>query len=177
MRVHIICSFLLFLYSSCQPQNNILKRRIESLFYCTYIMAWREISCPFLNGRSPLVNWGAYELGLDLTMARNLGENPHPFGQIPCLVDTTSGATLFESGACLNYLESVANVHGATSKERGAILSWIAWANASLDPICFLETPDGKVYVQHSFVVVENIRVLPNSHPYASYEYQPEYGV
>eukprot|EP00550_Attheya_septentrionalis_P010424 CAMPEP_0198298722 /NCGR_PEP_ID=MMETSP1449-20131203/41904_1 /TAXON_ID=420275 /ORGANISM="Attheya septentrionalis, Strain CCMP2084" /LENGTH=261 /DNA_ID=CAMNT_0044000065 /DNA_START=38 /DNA_END=823 /DNA_ORIENTATION=+ len=97
------------------------------------------------GSRSPLVNWGAYELGLDLTMG-NLGENPHPFGQIPCLVDTESGATLFESGACLNYLENVANVNGATSKERGAILSWIAWANASLDPICFLETPDGKVY-------------------------------
>jgi hypothetical protein len=105
-----------------------------SIFYC----------------RSPLVNWGAYELGLDLTMG-NLGENPHPFGQIPCLVDTESGATLFESGACLNYLENVANVNGATSKERGAILSWIAWANASLDPICFLETPDGKVYVKHPF--------------------------
>jgi len=26
------------------------------------------------------------------------------------------------------------------------VTSWISWANASLDPICFLETPDGKVY-------------------------------
>merc|ERR1719284_800868 len=29
---------------------------------------------------------------------------------------------------------------------KAAIISWIVWANASLDPICFLETPDGKVY-------------------------------
>jgi glutathione S-transferase len=122
---------------SSRPQGRVQSRSALSMSLTLYGSQ---------GSRSPLVNWGAYELGLDLTMARNLGENPHPFGQIPCLVDTTSGATLFESGACLNYLESVANVHGATSKERGAILSWIAWANASLDPICFLETPDGKVY-------------------------------
>lgn len=53
---------------------------------------------------------------------------------------------VFESGAILNYLQSKAidrGIHG--DKKASAITSWIAWANASLDPICFLETPDGKV--------------------------------
>jgi len=30
--------------------------------------------------------------------------------------------------------------------DKATMKSWIVWANASLDPICFLETPDGKVY-------------------------------
>jgi glutathione S-transferase len=93
--------------------------------------------------RSPLVNWGAFELGLDLTMG-NLAQNPHPFGQIPCLTDDDN-VLVFESGAILQYL------HGKTldklsKADAAAVTSWITWANASLDPICFLETPDGKVY-------------------------------
>ena len=96
------------------------------------------------GSRSPLVNWGAYELGLSLTMAPDLGRNPHPFGQMPCLVDEDSDATLFESGAILTYLQGKAD-EGVPEARTGSILSWIAWANASLDPICFLETPEGKV--------------------------------
>mmetsp|Transcript_19682 Transcript_19682/g.29132 ORF Transcript_19682/g.29132 Transcript_19682/m.29132 type:complete len:249 (-) Transcript_19682:90-836(-) len=92
------------------------------------------------GSRSPLVNWAANELGLDLTMG-SLHENPHPFGQIPCLKD--GDTTIFESGAILLYLNSLL---GKDDKNTGEILSWVSWANASLDPICFLETPEGKVY-------------------------------
>jgi glutathione S-transferase len=53
---------------------------------------------------------------------------------------------VFESGAILNYLQSKADGKGLSEDVRSAaVTSWIAWANASLDPICFLETPQGKV--------------------------------
>mmetsp|Transcript_20329 Transcript_20329/g.24434 ORF Transcript_20329/g.24434 Transcript_20329/m.24434 type:complete len:247 (+) Transcript_20329:59-799(+) len=96
------------------------------------------------GSRSPLCNWAAYELGLELEMG-DLSRNPHPFGQIPCLVDDDGDATIFESGAILNYLNSASET-SLTKKQQAAVLSWNAWANASLDPICFLETPEGKVY-------------------------------
>jgi len=96
------------------------------------------------GSRSPLVNWALYELGLDFKMG-DLDENPHPFGQIPCLTDDND-VIVFESGAILLYLNSLASVD-MNETQRAQILSWVAWANASLDPICFLETPDGKVYV------------------------------
>jgi len=104
------------------------------------------------GSRSPLVNWGAYEVGTEVTMG-DLARNPHPFGQIPCLTDSDAGGddddvvTVFESGAILQYVYS--NSKSAAEDpphRRAAISSWISWANASLDPICFLETPDGKVY-------------------------------
>jgi len=97
------------------------------------------------GSRSPLVNWAANELNIPLE-AGDLSKNPHPFGQIPCLTDD-NGVVVFESGAILNYLQSKANdkgIHG--DAKSAAVTSWISWANASLDPICFLETPDGKVY-------------------------------
>jgi glutathione S-transferase len=116
--------------------------------------------------RSPLVNWACYELGLsDFKMASDLSTNPHPFGQVPCLVhktgvlaDASDGekekrgeqdVVVFESGAILQYLYTL---HAQRSdsplpqSQMWSIFSWIAWANASLDPICFLETPQGKVY-------------------------------
>lgn len=96
------------------------------------------------GSRSPLVNWGAYELEVPIEMG-DLSRNPHPFGQIPCFVDEEEDATCFESGAILTYLYTNADT-GDSQKRNAAILSWIAWANASLDPICFLETPEGKVY-------------------------------
>ena len=97
------------------------------------------------GSRSPLCNWGAYELGVDISMG-DLAVNPHPFGQIPCLVDEDTGdAVVFESGAILSYLYLNADT-GDDKKRTASILSWIAWANASLDPVCFLETPQGKVY-------------------------------
>lgn len=100
--------------------------------------------------RSPLVNWAAYELGLDIEMG-DLQQNPHPFGQIPCLVDNTHSdnedVVVFESGAILLHLHSVLNSDkDSKDKHQGEVYSWVCWANASLDPICFLETPDGKVY-------------------------------
>jgi len=96
------------------------------------------------GSRSPLVNWGAYESGVPLTSG-DLNRNPHPFKQIPSLTDD-DGVVVFESGAILQYVYSkgeAANIDSAS--RRAAITSWIAWANASLDPICFLETPEGKV--------------------------------
>ena len=93
--------------------------------------------------RSPLVNWGAYEVGVEITMG-DLSKNPHPFGQIPCLTDDDD-VLVFESGAILQYLHD--KTKDKLSKADAAMVtSWITWANASLDPICFLETPDGKVY-------------------------------
>eukprot|EP00586_Coscinodiscus_wailesii_P002486 CAMPEP_0172484378 /NCGR_PEP_ID=MMETSP1066-20121228/11822_1 /TAXON_ID=671091 /ORGANISM="Coscinodiscus wailesii, Strain CCMP2513" /LENGTH=250 /DNA_ID=CAMNT_0013248855 /DNA_START=112 /DNA_END=864 /DNA_ORIENTATION=- len=98
------------------------------------------------GSRSPLVDWAADELQISLT-AGDLTKNPHPFGQIPCLVDEDNDATVFESGAILMHLLDVAATEMESStKRRAAIMSWIVWSNASLDPICFLETPDGKVY-------------------------------
>jgi glutathione S-transferase len=78
----------------------------------------------------------------------NLAQNPHPFGQIPCLVDNSheDKVVVFESGAILLYINSLVNSGGSAELQRGEIYSWVCWANASLDPICFLETPDGKVY-------------------------------
>jgi glutathione S-transferase/alpha,alpha-trehalase len=89
-----------------------------------------------------LVNWALHELGVEFSMG-DLRANPHPFGQIPSL--KVGDATLFESGAILAYLQ---NMFGKETDARikALIFSWIVWANASLDPICFLETPDGKVY-------------------------------
>ena len=90
------------------------------------------------------MNWGAYEVGVPLSMAPDLSTNPHPFRQIPCLVDDESGAVVFESGAILLHLLDKVSDDIAPS-DLGSIKSWIVWANASLDPICFLEV-DGKVY-------------------------------
>ena len=81
----------------------------------------------------------------------DLRQNPHPFGQIPCLTDDDDNdddvLVVFESGAILLYLhDRTKHTNGLSAKDAAAVLSWITWANASLDPICFLETPDGKVY-------------------------------
>lgn len=98
------------------------------------------------GSRSPLVNWGASELDVPLEMAKDMSQNPHPFGQIPCLTDDDD-VCVFESGAILNHLYLKSKTYETDSAaKRAAIFSWISWANASLDPICFLETPQGKVY-------------------------------
>ena len=73
----------------------------------------------------------------------NLNENPHPFGQIPALTDDND-VMVFESGAILLYINSVKE-QKLTKSQEAQIMSWVTWANASLDPICFLETPEGKV--------------------------------
>jgi len=74
----------------------------------------------------------------------DLSKNPHPFGQIPCLTDDND-VLVFESGAILLYLHEKTK-ETLSPAEAAAIQSYIVWANASLDGICFLETPDGKVY-------------------------------
>jgi glutathione S-transferase len=93
--------------------------------------------------RSPLVNWACFELQVEFTMG-DLSANPHPFGQVPCLTDDND-VTVFESGAILQHIQQHYSKN-VSKKQSAAITSWIAWANASLDPICFLETPQGKVY-------------------------------
>lgn len=92
------------------------------------------------GSRSPLVDWWLHELGVEWD-APSAG-NPNPFGKIPCLRDGEN--VLFESGAILLYL---AGKYGRleSSKEMADAYKWVTWANASLDPICFVETPTGQV--------------------------------
>ena len=75
------------------------------------------------GSRSPLVNWGAYELDVSLSMG-DLALNPHPFGQIPCLADD-EGVTVFESGAILQYIYGKASTNDSESR-KAAITSWIS---------------------------------------------------
>jgi len=56
------------------------------------------------------------------------------------------GVLVFESGAILQYIYLKTDANKDSASRRARIISWIQWANASLDPICFLETPEGKVY-------------------------------
>jgi glutathione S-transferase/alpha,alpha-trehalase len=96
--------------------------------------------------RSPLVNWACLELGIKNLKMGDLSRNPHPFGQLPCLTDGPGGdMVVFESGAILSHLLQNYSPPSLTASARASILSWIMWANASLDPVCFLET-NGKVY-------------------------------
>ena len=101
------------------------------------------------GSRSPLINWACYELGFEIKVVSDLSKNPHPFGQLPCLTDKDD-AVIFESGAILLYLlqyyRSNEQSSSLSKQQLASITSWIVWANASLDPICFLETPNGKVY-------------------------------
>jgi len=84
------------------------------------------------GSRSPLVNWGASEVGLDVTMG-NLASNPHPFGQIPCLTDDND-VLVFESGAILQYIYSkAAETNGDSESRKAAITSWISCRYHSID--------------------------------------------
>mmetsp|Transcript_10942 Transcript_10942/g.15754 ORF Transcript_10942/g.15754 Transcript_10942/m.15754 type:complete len:222 (-) Transcript_10942:166-831(-) len=96
------------------------------------------------GSRSPLVSWYLHELELPFDVVGRDNSNPHPFGQIPCLVDNNVGTSVFESGAILIYL---ATQYGTfqNEKERGDTLSWSVWANASLDPVLFKENERGQV--------------------------------
>lgn len=77
------------------------------------------------------MNWGAYELGVDLTMG-DLSQNPHPFKQIPSLTDDDD-VVVFESGAILQYVYSKGAPDDDSASRKASITSWISWANASLD--------------------------------------------
>ncbi|KAG5180314.1 glutathione s-transferase [Tribonema minus] len=104
------------------------------------------------GSRSPLINWYLAEIkqpfvNMDVrTVPGAAAKNPHPFGQIPALRDDDDGmpVELFESGAILNYL---ADKYGGldTPGKRAARGKWVVWANASLDPVVFKETPEGRV--------------------------------
>ena len=65
------------------------------------------------GSRSPLVNWYLYELNVPFTMGNRI-DNPHPWGQIPCLKHDDT--VIFESGAILMYLADKFN-----HKEMGTI--------------------------------------------------------
>mmetsp|Transcript_22951 Transcript_22951/g.52608 ORF Transcript_22951/g.52608 Transcript_22951/m.52608 type:complete len:277 (+) Transcript_22951:55-885(+) len=94
------------------------------------------------GSRSPLVNWYLFEIGQDFDFVdASQDRGPHPFGQIPCLVD--DDMVVFESGAILMYL---ADKYGGltTPVQRAEAGKWVVWANATLDPICFKEI-DGRV--------------------------------
>jgi len=96
---------------------------------------------PRLHGspqsRSPLVNWGALEMGVALEMAPSRPSN-HPFGQVPFLVD--GDVEIFESGAILLYL---ADAYGGadTAVKRAKTTKWVMWANSELDGLCFGAVP------------------------------------
>jgi glutathione S-transferase len=94
------------------------------------------------GSRSPLVNWACLELGVDFCMG-DLSCNPHPFQQLPCLTD--GDALVFESGAILQYLVQSKAANKLATAEQAAVLSWIVWANASLDPVCFINNARGQV--------------------------------
>jgi len=51
---------------------------------------------------------------------------------------------LFESGAILNY---IADKYGGLDSPaaRAEAGKWVSWANASLDPVCFVENDKGQV--------------------------------
>ena len=99
------------------------------------------------GSRSPLVNWCCHELTLPFNVVPKDNSNPHPFGQIPCLVDeNTQGGpvSVFESGAILLYLSTKYGTF-ESDQERADCLSWCFWANSSLDPVLFKENERGQV--------------------------------
>ncbi|GMI53129.1 hypothetical protein ScalyP_jg11619 [Parmales sp. scaly parma] len=90
-----------------------------------------------------------YEASIPFTIAQPR-PSPHPFGQIPCLVDNTQtnthdGIVLFESGAILLHLYKEHSATPPTPAEYASALSWVMWANACLDGICFKENENGQV--------------------------------
>ena len=96
------------------------------------------------GSRSPLINWYLYEkeVQFELKEPRDVS-NPHPFGQVPALRHKEN-VELFESGAILLYLADKCG-ELATDEAKANAYSWVLWANASLDPICFKEDINGRV--------------------------------
>lgn len=95
------------------------------------------------GSRSPLVNWYLHEIGTEYVMREPRDpSNPHPFGQVPAMRD--GDVEIFESGAILAYLS---DAYGGldTPEKRATVMPWLVWANASLDPCVFIETPQGRV--------------------------------
>ena len=103
-------------FTATRPCNSIARKKTSSLSMGLTLYGSQ-------GSRSPLVNWGANELDLPLSMG-DLAVNPHPFGQIPCLVDDED-VTVFESGAILQYLYGKATTSDSKSRQ-AAITSWIS---------------------------------------------------
>ena len=99
---------------------------------------------PTLHGsqqtRSPLINWFLLEKRIPFVQKKPK-PSPHPFGQVPCLVDK-DGVEVFESGAILLYL---ADMYGGTlstttssdAADRAKYSKWVVWSNSELDGLCF----------------------------------------
>eukprot|EP00322_Chrysochromulina_rotalis_P012187 CAMPEP_0115849034 /NCGR_PEP_ID=MMETSP0287-20121206/11239_1 /TAXON_ID=412157 /ORGANISM="Chrysochromulina rotalis, Strain UIO044" /LENGTH=254 /DNA_ID=CAMNT_0003302985 /DNA_START=11 /DNA_END=775 /DNA_ORIENTATION=- len=102
---------------------------------------------PKLHGtpqsRSPLVNWFCHEADIEFEMLPPR-PSPHPFGQVPCLVDDED-VVLFESGAILLYLNDEYGAESPTAAktkaDKASMLSWVVWANSELDGLCFGAVP------------------------------------
>ena len=109
------------------------------------------------GSRSPLVNWYLHELDIPFTMGNRI-ENPHPFGQIPCLKDEST--IVFESGAILMYLADKYDKELNTPEKRSAVNTWLVWANSSLDPILFKENERGQVIGTGAGVENKKLRIL-----------------
>lgn len=90
------------------------------------------------QSRSPLVNWYANEIGVELEMMPSR-PSKHPFQQVPFLTDGDD-IEVFESGAILLYL---ADAYGgqSTPAKRAAHTKWVVWAQAELDGLCFGAVP------------------------------------
>ena len=96
-----------------------------------------------------MVDWYLHELNLPFeSRPPHDSNNPHPFGQIPALLDATDDpgnpVELWESGAILQYL---ADRYGGLDNPaaRADAGKWVVWANASLDPCLFIENERGQV--------------------------------
>ena len=97
------------------------------------------------GSRSPLVDWYLHEKQIPFE-AKDPHDvsNPHPFGQVPALRQNEDDVEVFESGAILLYLADACG-ELADAKAKSNAYSWVLWANASLDPICFKEDANGRV--------------------------------
>ncbi|KAL1523734.1 hypothetical protein AB1Y20_018663 [Prymnesium parvum] len=90
------------------------------------------------QSRSPLVNWFAAEIGVDLEMKPPRPSN-HPFGQVPFLTDD-EGVEVFESGAILLYLAD-RYLPESSAQRRASYTKWVVWSNSELDGLCFGAIP------------------------------------
>ena len=112
------------------------------------------------GSRSPLVNWYLHELDVPFTMGNRI-DNPHPFGQIPCIKDGET--VVFESGAILMYIADKYDQEQLnTPEKRSAVCAWLVWANSSLDPILFKENERGQVIGTGAGVENKKLRTLDN---------------
>ena len=101
----------------------------------------------------PLVDWYLHELNLPFeSRPPHDSNNPHPFGQIPALLDATDdpGNPVELGGGGWSPAPSSStsriDTAGSTTPPRAPTLGkWVVWANASLDPCLFIENERGQV--------------------------------